>query len=266
MKKIVIGAVALVIVSQVISTYYLHRIVHLRACVLIYSLCEQRCDTALSDTLERNDAQRILDTVAHNQARFDCISQHAGDPAALRQCAEEADRVFNDQLASLNASDAAARETREQCVAECRRQYDACQADNAAILSGSTGPVAASVNVVGNVTVDCVEGGAPCFKPVSDFCQRISGACEQCGLSLCGGGEWMVEPVGEQLPLSTTLVAAADPSKNPRVLATSAARGSQAVLNVPPNIKLGEGERLYFGFSSQKKPGGPVEVRIRRSK
>jgi hypothetical protein len=266
MKKIVIGAVVLVLVSQAISAYYLNRRFRLMACGVSYYLCEQRCDTARDNALRLNEAQRLLAAVAYNQARFNCIGEHAGDNAALTRCAQEAERAFSERMASLDASDAAAIATREQCGEECSRRLHACDAANAAALSGSTGAVAGSVNVVGNVTVDCVEGGAPCFKPVSDFCQRASGACDQCWLSLCGGGEWVVEPVGEQLPLSTTLVAATDPSKSPRVLATSAARGNQAVLNVPPDIKLGGGEQLYFGFSSRKRPGGPVEVRIHRSR
>ena len=260
MKKIVIGAVALLIISQVISTYYLNRRVRLVGCDLINHLCAQRCGDALRDTLSENNDQRLLNFLALQQANFECNIQHERDDAARSQCLQEASTAFDQREAVLSASDAAARETRNQCVAECSH---ACEATNDLVIAGSTG---ASVSVVGNVTVDCVEGGAPCFKPVSDFCQSISGACEQCGLSLCGGGEWMVEPVGQQLPLSTTLVAATDPMKNPRVLATSAARGNRAVLNVPPNIKLGGGEQLYFGFSPQKKPGGPFEVRIQRTK
>jgi len=267
MKRLVIGAVALVIVIQVASTYYLtNRIRLLRACVLIQRLCRQECDDALSDTLNANNARRILDSVAHNQARFDCVSQHGGDNAALRECNEEADRVFNERMAQLDASDAAASETRERCVAECRREKDECDAYNDSVFSNPTGAVAANVDVVGTVTAGCLDDGGPCFVPVSDFCQRASGACDQCTLSLCGGGEWIVETVGNQLPVDTTLVAASDPSKNPRVLATSTTRGNQVVLNVPSNIKLGEGEHLYFGFKSQKKPGGPVDVRIRRRK
>lgn len=261
MKKIVIGAVALVIVSQAIFAYFLDS--RFRLCGLGYYLCEQRCDNALRNTLDANNRDRFF-AFPDLQRALDLCGLPIDDTA--RECREEAQRAFNDRIAALDAADAAARETREQCVAECGRQLRTCDAANAALLSGSTGTVTATVNIVGNVTVDCIEGGAPCFKPVSEFCQRASGGCEQCGLSLCGAGEWTVETVGNQLPVNTTLVAATDPSKNPRVLAASITRGNRVVLNVPPNIKLAEGEQLYFGFRSPKKPGGPVEVRIQRSK
>jgi hypothetical protein len=262
MKKLVIGAVALVIASQLISVYYLNHRIRFIACLPMRQLCELRCDRALSDTLDRNDGERMRRAAALQLAILDCNGNP--DPAARARCAQEVTSNFQEEMARLDASDAAARATRDQCVEECRREYEACRAGNDASLS--TGAVSASVDVVGPGTIDCVEGGAPCFRPVSDFCQRASGSCDQCWLSMCGGGEWTIETVGNQLPLNTTLVAALDPSKNPRVLATSTTRGNQAVLNVPPNIKLGEGEQLYFGFSSEEKRSGPVQVRIRRNK
>lgn len=260
MKKVVIGAVALVIISQLISTYYLNR--RLRPCGLLYYLCEQACDDDLEDALERNDLQRGLADIAHGQALTNCLVENVGDAAGLAECREEADTAFRNRIAEIDGLDAAARQMRGQCVSECSRQYQECNATNEAAFS-SSGAVSASVDVVGTVSADCFPGAA-CFEPVSDLCQQISGVCDQCTLSLCGGGEWTVETVGNQLPVTTTLVAATDLSKNPRVLATSTTRGNQAILNVPPNIKLGEGEQLYFGLGSQNK--GRVELRIRRSK
>lgn len=258
MKKLVIGAVALVIVAQLLSTYYLNRRFIYIGCDFSYHLCIQVCDADLREVLDRNNAERLRAFPDFQQALSAC-----GLPLddTARQCRQDAERAFNERLARLDVSDADARERRQRCAADCRRQHEECRAGNAAAFS--TGTATANVDVVGNITIDCVEGGAPCFKPVSDFCQRALGACDQC-LALCGGGEWTVETIGEQLPLNTTLVAATDPSKNPRVLATSTTRGNQAVLNVPSNIKLSDGEKLYFGFSSQKKPGGPVAVRIHR--
>lgn len=263
MKKNLFIAIAVVIVSQAILTYLLDRRFRLMACGLIYHLCVERCDDILENTLDRNESSRSLATSDRLQALTDC-----GPPIddVARQCLQEAERVFNDRIAALAAADATAREMREQCAAECSDELHACDAANTAALTGRGGTATANVNVVGNIKIDCVEGGAPCFKPVSEFCERASGGCEQCWQSLCGQGEWTVETVGNQLPLNTTLVAATNPSKNPRVLAASFPRGNQSVLNVPPNIKLGEGEQLYFGFSSKQKPGGPVEVRLHRSK
>lgn len=62
------------------------------------------------------------------------------------------------------------------------------------------------------------------------------------------------------------LVAADGRAQNPRVLATSTPKGNLASLSVPPDIKLSEGERLYFGFDSKEKPCGPLKVRVLRSK
>jgi hypothetical protein len=263
MKKIVFGAVALLIITQLASTYYLKRRFQLQACPLMYSVCQRGCDAALRDTLNANNLDRGIARIAHQQALIECNVQNIGNTTAQQQCRQEETRAFDDLMARIDASDVAARERHERCVAQCRTENDACQASNAAVSDGN---ITAAVDVVGTVTDDCIPGGPPCFKPVSDFCQHASGPCDECTLSFCGGGEWMIETDGNQLPSSTTLVAATDPLKNPRVLATSTTRGNQAVLNVPPNIKLGAGEQLYFGFSSAKKAGGPVQLRFRRSK
>jgi hypothetical protein len=210
-----------VILSQVISPYYLNRRIRLMECFGSFLSCDLRCENALRDVLDRNERERLLAGSHHLEARFDC-----GPPIddAARRCIQDADRAFNEQMARLDASDTAARQTREQCVADCGRQLHQCEA----ALSG--GAVAGSVDVVGTVTAGCLDDGGPCFVPVSDFCQRASGVCDQCTLSLCGGGEWTVETVEDQLLVNTTLVAATDPLKNPRVLATSTTRGNQTLL------------------------------------
>lgn len=260
MKKIVIGAVALVILAQILSTYYLNH--RLRPCGLFFYLCTQQCDEDLRDALARNDLQRPLADMAHTQALIACNVENVGDPAGAARCREEADRAFANRLAEIDALDAAATQIRDQCVAGCRTEYQECNASNDAASSGA---VARSIDIIGTISADCFPG-ATCFEPVSDFCQRASGNCDECTLSLCGGGEWTIETLGNQLPVTTTLVAATDLSRNPRVLATSTMRGNQVILNVPPDIKLGEGEQLYFGLSSQNKAVGHVALRLRKSK
>jgi hypothetical protein len=201
--------------------------------------------------------------MAHGQAITNCTVENVGNTAGREDCQREATRVFEERLREIDALDQFATEAQERCITECGRKKEECETSNA---NASTGAVSANIYVGATVTITCVEGGAPCFQPVSRFCSQISGACDQCLQSLCGGGEWTVETVGDQLPLNTTLVAATDPSKSPRVLATSTTRGNQAVLNVPRDIKLGGGEQLYFGFSPAKRGGGPIQVRIQRSK
>ncbi|HEV7744200.1 MAG TPA: hypothetical protein VGO56_04310 [Pyrinomonadaceae bacterium] len=266
MKKIVFGAVALVIISQLASTYYLNRRFQLKACGLMYVVCKQGCDQVFDQALANNQSRRDDIREARDRRLDNCVRDHAFDSEAQFRCENDVRLDADAQLARVDAVDAMAKKRRELCVQKCGTQLQECDASNAAAFASDSNSITATVNTAGTVTVDCIDGGprAPCFKPVSDFCQHATAPCDGCTLSFCGGGEWTVD-AGNQLPLNTTLVAATDPSKNPRVLATSTTRGNQAVLNVPADIKLGEGEQLYFGFSSTKKPGGPVEVRIQRS-
>ena len=89
----------------------------------------------------------------------------------------------------------------------------------------------------------------------------MAGACDDCWKSLCGGGDFSF---ASTLPLGVKLMAATDPAKGGRVLATSSMKGKQAVLRVPADIKLNNKEELYFEFSSKEKPAGPVKVHIHR--
>jgi hypothetical protein len=114
----------------------------------------------------------------------------------------------------------------------------------------------------GDIDLACLASGATCFKEVSDTCQAMSDGCGNCGISLCGGGEWKFD---SEVPLTVTLVAAADLS-NPRVLAASTLKGNQAVLNVPADIRLKDKEQLYLQFASTAKPKGNVKVQVRRGK
>jgi hypothetical protein len=83
--------------------------------------------------------------------------------------------------------------------------------------------------------------------------------CDDCGASLCGGGEWKFD---SEVPLTVTLVAALSDLSNPRVVAASTPAGNRAVLNVPPDIKLEGKEQLYLQFSKcRRRPGPKTETR-----
>ena len=106
----------------------------------------------------------------------------------------------------------------------------------------------------------CLEGGLPCRQPVRKICMLMAGACDDCWKSLCGGN-WLF---GSSMPLEVKLLAATDPAKNGRVLATSSMKGKQAALRVPADIKLNKNEQLYFEFSSKEKPAGTIKVHVHR--
>jgi len=185
----------------------------------------------------------------------ECIVQNVGNQAAIEQCREETRGALREAMARLDALDEAFRDTHRLCLTQCRQEGYAC--DN------TPSTATALVDATRPFEFECPPGGAPCFKEVLEVCTVISGPCDDCWRSLCGGGEWAFE---SEVPLEITLVAATDPLKNPRVLATSSMKGKQAVLSVPADIKRDGREQLYFGFSSKEKPGGTVKVLIHRSK
>jgi hypothetical protein len=201
--------------------------------------------------------QRLLLSVQFFQ---DISSGDAGTQVELVRCRGEATERRDAGLARLDELDAAAREAWRRRGEDCRQRYSECVAPSEQI-----GPVGATVDVGGTFTVECKEGegGAPCFKEVPEICTLISGPCVDCFRSLCGGGDWRFDA---DVPVEVTLVAATDPWKDPRVLATSSPQGKQAVLGVPAGGRLNGGERLFLGFNLKEKPRGPVRVDIRKSR
>jgi hypothetical protein len=183
-----------------------------------------------------------------------CNIQFPGDPVGRQACRNEKQAAANAALAALDRSDRQAERDRIACITECRRQRRDCQQPP----SPQPQPV-----ISGGFEVDCLEGGAPCRGEVSQFCQRATGACDDCWRSLCGGGDWLID---SESPLrSLTLVAASDTSRRERVLAISSIRGTRATLKVPRDLKLRSGEKLYFQF----RPGRfqkSVKVTIHRDR
>ncbi|HSP44514.1 MAG TPA: hypothetical protein VLO30_00845 [Chthoniobacterales bacterium] len=143
---------------------------------------------------------------------------------------------------------------RKSCIRKCNDEFDAC------VKKTSTRPQ--PLDLTKDVEIGaCLEGGAPCRQSVRKICTLMTGACDDCWKSLCGGGDFSF---GSSLSLNVKLMAATDAVKGGRVLATSSMKGKQALLRVPADIKLNDKEELYFEFSSKEKPTGPVQVHIHR--
>lgn len=222
-------------------------------CSRAYTGCVGRCNRNRDAVLATNRERRREIAEQLTRDLNQCRIQNLGDRNAIETCRQEKRDDAARQQALLILSDRLAEQSRLRCITECRTQLAACP---------ETGTITANAGEL-EVDIECIPGGAPCFKEVSKFCQQISGPCEACGISMCGGGEWGFDA---EVPLVVTLAVGTDPLTNPRVLATSTLNGRQAVLNVPPDIKLGADERLYLSFSSAEKPGKPVKVAVRRNK
>ena len=159
-------------------------------------------------------------------------------------------------------------EKRDACVAECKQKdpakKEACikKCDDAAKeCANNRTTFEPQVPARGVDLKACLEGGAPCRQPVAKICKLIAGPCEDCWKTLCGGN-WSF---GANLPLQVKLVAATNPAKGGRMLATSSMKGKQSVLKVPAQLKLNKQEQFYFEFSSKQKPTGPVKLQVQKS-
>lgn len=224
-------------------------------CEREYRQCVRGCNTTKDQTLARNNLQRSQIRLQLGRDLIQCNVQFAGNPAARDACRRERRAAADAALAALDGSDRQAERDRISCITECRTRLRECRQPP----SPQPQPV-----VSGGFEIECLEGGPPCRGAVSEFCQRATGACDDCWRSLCGGGEWLVD---SEAPLgSVTLVAVSDTSRRERVLAISSIKGTQARLNVPRDLKLKSGEKLYFQFRSRTKPHGPVKITIHRDR
>lgn len=251
-RMIAVVGLAAAVGLALLIVYGLYRI-RSQECRAEQDRCIRDCDRARDNGLTGTNSQRGTLTLQFAQDMTQCIVQNVGNQAAIEQCREETSAALRDAMARLDALDEAFRNTHGLCLTQCRQEGYAC--DNTSLTAN------AIVDAIRPFEFECPPGGAPCFKEVLEVCTVISGPCDDCLRSLCGGGEWAFE---SETPVDVTVVAATDPLKNPRVLATSSMQGKQAVLNVPADIKLGREERLYLGFSSKEKPGEPFKLLIRR--
>lgn len=249
MKRLVIR---MLLLSALTTVFSLSAFAQSR-CMVEYRACVRDCNTARDRVIQANNLQRGVIRMRLNQDLLDCTVRFVGDPAGRAACQREARARANRALAAIDASDRQAQRARVSCIIDCRRQIRECERQ----------PVV-QIDISGSVVIECPPGGAPCRGAVSRFCQQANGACDNCWVSMCGGGEWQIESEVELS--SVTLVAALDRVRNGRVLTTSAINGRQGTLVVPGDLKLRRGEQLYFEVSSGTKPVNPVKLNIKRNR
>ena len=246
MKNLVVRILVLTAIELILSFTVFGQ----TQCERNYRSCVRTCNTTRDQTQARNDIQRSQTTLQLGRDLIQCNVQNVGNPAARDQCRNEKQAAADAVFARLDASDLQAERDRIACITECRRQLRECQNPRPEPSVGD------------GFTIECLDGGAPCRGPVSDFCTKAAGSCDDCWHSMCGGGEWIID---SEVPLrSVTLVAVSNAPLSERVLANSAIRGKRATFNVPRNIRLRQGEQLYFQFRSVTKPHRPVTMTLRR--
>lgn len=255
MKNAILAAIAVLAVIALLVSFNSFYRIRSQACQNERDRCVQGCDRTRDRALNENQLRRSQINFDLQRDLLDCRINNLRNQAAMDQCQTEKIDAAELELARLDASDDAIRDVRLQCVTECDNQARQCDTNR------TPGQIDVTTVIDRPIEVGCLEGGAPCFKEVLEICTVISGPCDECWTSLCGGGDWSFQ---SEVPLDVTLVAATDPLKDARVLATSSTKGKQAVLSIPADIKPNKRERLYFGFSSKEKAGGPVKVLIHR--
>ena len=222
-----------------------------QTCETRYRSCVRTCNLTRDQAIARNNLERSQVRIRLNQALTQCTVQYVNDPAGRRECRRAAQAAADADFARIDGLDRQAQRDRIACITECRRQRTECLQ-----------PPAPTPSFGGRFEVECLEGGAPCSGPVSEFCQRAAGACDDCWRSMCGGGEFRID---SEVPLrSVTLVAVRNNWQSARILATSYSRGGAIRLNVPRNIKLNSGEQLHFRFAPRTRTGQPVKVTVTR--
>lgn len=247
MKNLVVRILVLATIGLILSFTVFGQ----TRCERNYRSCVGNCNATRDQTQTRNDIQRSQILLQLGRDLIQCNVQNVGNPAARDECRNRTQRAADTALAQLDASDLQAERDRITCITDCRRQLRECQNPRPEPSAG------------GGFTIECLDGGAPCRGPVSDFCTRAAGSCDDCWRSLCGGGEWIID---SEVPLrSVTLVAVTDVSRSERVLAVSSVSGRRARFNVPRNLRLRQGEQLYFQFRSVTKPRRPVTMTLHRA-
>ena len=247
MKNLVVRILVLAAIELILSFTVFGQ----TQCERNYRSCVRTCNTTRDQTQARNDIQRSQITLQLGRDLIQCNVQNVGNPAGRDQCRNEKQAAADAAYARLDALDLQAERDRIACITECRRQLRECQFPAPEPSTGA------------RFTIECLDGGAPCRGPVSEFCTRAAGFCDDCWRSMCGGGEWIID---SEVPLrSVTLVAVSTASRSERVLAVSSVRGKSARFNVPSNIRLKQGEQLYFQFRSVTKPNRPVTMTLRRA-
>jgi hypothetical protein len=244
MRRVALSVVAVLAVAAAIYPYNQSGNVSLVQCYQNFQLCTQACDVDFQNAL----AALAPDFAAIERQRQQEVSL-CGPPIndEARRCIADANARAAAAVARLKAPANAAH---AQCVLGCRGRRNSCYE--------------LPHQLKGAVEMDCIGWrGSRCFTGLPKVCTQMDGACGDCGISFCGGGEWKFD---SEVPLTVTLLASVSDLSNPRVVAASTPVGNQAVLNVPTDITLDGKEQLYLQFSSTAKPKGKVRVQVHRDK
>lgn len=231
-NRFVIVAATLALIVSALAFYrdlHLERLVLSERCRAQSEECSQNCETGYDLEILRILIRRDLERLEHSQRMIECSL----DLSSAARCRGEEEARHSEAVARFDASTTETNTSRVTCLQACGEAAGQCQRDEDD--SGFTPKP--------DVTVEfkCIDApGAPCFQKVPDLCQRISGACDNCALTLCGDRIWTLE--GDSL-LDATLIAVAGSGAG-RTLASSSSKGNRATLFIPRKIKLESGEEL----------------------
>ena len=197
MKNIILAVTAVVAaIALGISVNGLFRI-RSQACRTALDACEQECDRTRDRALNENQSRRTQIMFQLQRDLLACRIDNFGNDVHINECQTEKSSAADANLARLEAADDVIRTVRQQCITGCIDVAKKCDYDSIPRWLDLGG---AHIDVPAEI--ECLEGGAPCFKEVLDICKRISGPCDDCWRSLCGGGDWLLEG---DVPLDVTL-------------------------------------------------------------
>ena len=202
-------------------------------CERNYRTCVSGCNAARDQTQTRNDLRRSQITLQLGRDLIQCNVQNIGNPAARDACRNEKQAAADAAIAQLDASDLQAERDRITCITGCRRQFRECQNPRPEPSAGGRG------------TIECLDGGAPCRGPVSEFCTLAAGSCDDCWRFACGGGEWIIV---RRCRYAASLVAVSSASRSEAYSPLPPLEGLGQI-HVPRNLRSGR-RTTVFQFRS----------------
>lgn len=210
--------------------------------------CVRECAHTRDQELGRVALERSMAQLAHRQALLECQINNPGDATGLQRCRDAANNDFARQVAGLTARSNAA-------VA----QFTVCTNDCAHPRRGTPQPQPEQ-----SIEIPCIETATfTCFREVPEICKQINSPCGDCWNSFCPD---MAHEFSAATAITVSLLAAANPEKNPRPLATSS-KGTTVTLAVPANVKLEKDEKLWLKFEFASKPAqNKVTLRVKPSR
>ena len=219
--------------------------------------CSQSCDINHRQDSGEIVLERRGEDLRHRSESITCNLEYLGDPAAKQGCLATEDRRHEAAVRRLDArqqhADATLTACRQGCCdAAAGRGCPACGSDRTNEVTPDT-----------SFVIECIEGpGTPCFHEVPDICQRLTGVCQGCELTLCADQGWTLQA---ELLVDATLMAGTGPGAG-RPLASATARDGRATLAVPRDIKLQSGEKLQLQFRFSGPPAMARKVTLHRER